>query len=273
MLQFVPGVHLPAHLSRADALWLVFQGSTLLVCEDSTQSLFPEVRDIGWFGFAEAKSHYLGLWNDRPVFTMAAAAADIAPSGYYFEDFRKLLSVIELDVFGLAGRAFQILEWERNHRFCGRCGTPTSYHASERAVICPSCAFTQYPRINPCVIVVVTRGEELLLARSTRFNRPMYSALAGFVEAGETVEETLAREVKEEVGIEVRDLRYFGSQPWPFPNNLMLGFLAEYASGELVLQEDEILDAQFFHHTRLPNTPPPGSIAHALIQEALKRFS
>lgn len=273
MSRFSPGVHLPAPMSRADALWLVFQDGKLLVSQDSAQSLLPEVRDIGWFGFAEAKQHFLGLFDNKPVFTLAAAAADLAPSGYYFEDLRKLLGLIEQDMFAVAGRAIQILEWERSHRFCGRCGTRTEFHAQERAVQCPACGYVQYPRINPCVIAVVTRGEELLLARSLRFNRPMYSALAGFMEAGESAEETLAREVKEEVGIDIRNITYFGSQPWPFPNNLMLGFLAEYAGGEIVLQEDEILDAQFFHYSNLPQTPPPGSIAHALIAAALKRFS
>jgi NAD+ diphosphatase len=271
-MAFVPAVHLPAHLSRADALWFVFQNGRLLVSSDPAQPLLPEVRDIGWFGFSESRRHYLGELDGKPVFALAAGSDDSAPEGYFFEDFRKLLMQLERHVFEVAGRAVQILEWERSHRFCGRCGAATEFHAIERSVVCPACHFTQYPRINPCVIVLVTRGEELLLARSTRFNLPMYSTLAGFIEAGESAEETLAREVREEVGVEIRNPVYFGSQPWPFPNNLMLGFHAEYAGGELVLQEDEIMDAQFFHYRQLPMIPPPGSIAHALIQDYLRRL-
>ena len=138
---------------------------------------------------------------------------------------------------------------------------------------CPACHASYYPRINPCMIVLVTRGEELLLARAQRFSTPMYSTLAGFVEAGESVEETLVREVREEVGVDVRNARYFGSQPWPFPSNLMLGFHAEYAGGDIVVQEEEIADARFFHYSQLPMIPPRGSIAHALIQDFVSRCS
>jgi NAD+ diphosphatase len=271
-MPFVPAVHLPAHLSRADALWFVFQGSKLLVSSDAAGAMLPEVRDIGWFGFGERRRHYLGQLDDKPTYALAAEAEDSAPEGYYFEDFRKLLMRLDQRIFAVAGRAVQILEWERSHRFCGRCGTRTEFHAVERSVVCPACSFTQYPRINPCVIVLVTRGEELLLARSARFNIPMYSTLAGFIEAGESAEETLAREVREEVGLEIRNMVYFSSQPWPFPNNLMLGFHAEYAGGEIVMQEDEIQDARFFHYRQLPMIPPPGSIAHALIQDYLRRL-
>lgn len=264
-MSFNPAVHLPAHLSRADALWLVFQDGRLLVSSDPARGLLPEVRDIGWFGFGERPRHYLGELDGKPVFTLAAEAADVAPADYYFEELRRLMGMLDSSLFRIAGRAIQILEWQRNHVFCGRCGSRTGLHAVERAVVCPACGFSQYPRINPCVIMLVTRGEELLLARSARFNRPMYSTLAGFIEAGETAEETLHREVLEEVGLKVRNPVYFGSQSWPFPSNLMLGFHVEYESGEIVMQEDEIVDARFFHHSQLPMVPPPGSIAHALI--------
>ncbi len=274
MSRFIPASIQPVDIPRADALWFVFQGGRLLIAQDSALSAIPEIHDIAWFGFSPGDTHYLGRWDDKPCFAMAVAEDEQAPTGFYFEDLRKLLLVFEQDLFLLAGRAFQILEWARNHRFCSRCGSPTTAHAlGERAAVCTVCGFSQYPRINPCVIVVVTRGEELLLARGHRFNRPMFSALAGFIEAGESAEMTLHREVKEEVGIAVKDLRYFGSQPWPFPGNLMLGFHAEYAGGDIVVQEDEIAEAAFFHYRQLPVIPPPGSIAHALIMDVVKRFS
>lgn len=256
-----------------EALWLVFQGGRILVCDDPAQSLFPVLRDVSWLGMEPAVRQFLGHLEGRPVFAVAVQEADAAPAGFRFEDLRRLLGQADDVQFALAGRAFQVLEWERNHRFCGRCGTPTEAHArGERARVCPACDFSSYPRINPCVIVAVTRGEEILLARAQRFTRPMFSTLAGFIEAGESAEETLCREVLEEVGVQVRNPLYFGSQSWPFPNNLMLGFHAEYASGEIVLQEEEIAEAAFFRYDDLPPIPPPGSIAHALIQDFVARF-
>ncbi|MCC2639561.1 MAG: hypothetical protein K0Q68_3280 [Moraxellaceae bacterium] len=263
-MTFEPSARGPATL-QGESLWLVFQGASVLVSEDDHS--FPVLRDVAWLGLEELSRHYLGSLDGKAAFAVAAAQASQAPSGFRFEDLRRLLGHADDRLFSLAGRAFQILEWERNHRFCGRCGSPTVPHADgERSRLCPACGFSSYPRINPCVIVAVTRGEEILLARAQRFNRPMFSTLAGFVEAGESVEETLHREVLEEVGVRVRNLRYFGSQSWPFPGNLMLGFHADYAGGELVLQEDEIAEAGFFHFSRLPVIPPRGSIAHALIQ-------
>ena len=143
----------------------------------------------------------------------------------------------------------------------------------DRALVCPSCQYSQYPRINPCVIVAISKDDTILLARAQRFNRPMYSLLAGFVEAGETLEQAVAREVLEEVGVQLKNIRYFGSQAWPFPSNLMLGFTAEWASGDLVLQEEEIMDAQFFRYDALPQTPPAGSIAYQLIHATVTELA
>lgn len=270
-MRFQPSVIAPAEL-HGDRLWLVFQGGRILLSDDVAQGHFPVFKSFSWLGMDEVSHQYLGVFESRPVFAVSVPASAIAPEGYRFEDLRRILGVVDDETFALAGRAFQILEWERSHRYCGRCGTPTVGHArGERARICPDCAFSSYPRINPCVIVAVTRGEEILLARAQRFNRPMFSTLAGFIEAGETAEETLLREVQEEVGVVVRDPRYFGSQSWPFPGNLMLGFHAEYESGDIVLQEEEIAEARFYHFSALPPIPPAGSIAHALIQSFVAR--
>jgi NAD+ diphosphatase len=169
-----------------------------------------------------------------------------------------------------AGRAVQLVEWARTHRYCGRCATPTEPAPSERAMRCPACGLQAFPRLAPAMITLVTRGDdgpdqEALLARGVQWQIPMYSCLAGFVEPGESLEGAVVREVKEEVGIVVGDVRYRGSQPWPFPHSLMIGFRARYVSGELALDPTEILDAGWYRRDALPNIPPGISIARKLI--------
>jgi NAD+ diphosphatase len=167
--------------------------------------------------------------------------------------------------FGLAGRAMHVIDWATTNRFCGRCGTATVLSTKERSMTCPACGLSAYPRIAPAIIVLVRRGDQALLARNAKFPGAFYSTLAGFSDIGESLEETLAREVREEVGIEVRDIRYFGSQPWPFPHSLMIGFTAQWASGEIRVDGEEIADAQWFSWSELPPIPPPISIARRLI--------
>lgn len=268
---FEPATVAPADLS-GDRTWLVFRGAALLLPDDTQSGIFPSLKNFSWLGMEEISRHYLGKLNGQGVFAVSVPDTAEAPEGYRFEDLRRLAGMVDDILFALVGRAFQILEWEQTHRFCGRCGAATVSHPKgERARVCPSCAHTAYPRINPCIIVAVTRGEEILLARAQRFNRPMFSTLAGFVEAGETAEETVLREVEEEVGVKVKNVRYFASQSWPFPGNLMLGFHAEYDSGKLALQEEEIAEAAFFHYSALPPIPPKGSIAYALIHAFVDR--
>jgi len=173
-----------------------------------------------------------------------------------------------------AGRAVQIVEWARTHRFCGRCGEATEMSEVDRAMKCPSCSLTMFPRLSPAMITLVTRGEpgpgqEVLLARGVQWKVPMYSCLAGFVEPGESLEDAVIREVQEEVAITVERPRYFGSQPWPFPNSLMIGFEAEYQSGEIECDPTEIIDAGWYRGDELPMIPPGISIARKLIDHWL----
>jgi NAD+ diphosphatase len=179
---------------------------------------------------------------------------------------RSLIGRIDDDSFNLWGKAAQILNWQKTHRYCGNCGRETADHPTEQAKICPACSLSWYPRISPCIIVLITRGEEILLARSPRFAEGMYSTLAGFVEAGESVESTLQREIAEEVAIRIKNIRYFGSQPWPFPGQLMLGFLAEYDSGEIRVDGVEISDAGWYASPNLPRIPGKGTIAGRMIR-------
>ncbi len=176
------------------------------------------------------------------------------------------------EVFALAGRATQLLDWQANHRYCGRCATPTERQAGEPALRCPACGLLAYPRISPAIMVLVVHQGKLLLGRSPHFKEGVYSALAGFVEAGETLEQCATREVREEVGIEIANLRYFDSQPWPFPNSLMLAFFADYAGGTITPDPAEIEAADWFAIDALPILPEPISISRRLIDAAVTRM-
>jgi NAD+ diphosphatase len=185
---------------------------------------------------------------------------------------RGLFGLVDDALFALAGRAVQGVDWDRSHQYCGRCGTPTRDKAGERAKECPACGYVAYPRVSPAMMALVTRGRDVLLARAHRFPPGMFSALAGFVEPGETIEDCLAREVREEVGVEVCDLRYFGSQSWAFPHSLMIAFTAEYAGGELRCEDAEIAEARWFPVDALPALPPSVSIARRLIDDTARRL-
>jgi len=194
------------------------------------------------------------------------AAADDAPApGAELIGLRALFDLAPADVFALAGRARQVLNWRLTHRFCGACGAPLVRHAEERAMHCSACNLFFYPRINPVVIALVSRGDQILLAHKAGNAFPFWSIIAGFVEAGETLEAAVAREISEEVGLRVKNIRYAASQPWPFPNNLMLGFTADYAEGEIRPDGDEITEAGWFDRDHLPPIPSRFSIARRLI--------
>ena len=224
-------------------------------------------RQIELSRWQERQRLFLGYWHDQACFALEIEPTDeLDPMQFARGNLYQVLGRIDAQLFALAGRASQLLAWERDHKFCGRCGKLMHMDIEERAMRCEPCSTTIYPRIAPCIIVLITRGEELLLARNANFPGPMYSTLAGFIEAGESAEDTLVREVREEVGIEVANIRYFQSQSWPFPSQLMLGYFAEYAGGEIVCDQDEIADARWFHPRELPMIPPPSSISGQLIQ-------
>lgn len=167
----------------------------------------------------------------------------------------------------LAFRAKALLNWYKTEKFCGSCGAELKNHGKLTARECPSCKRVIFPRIEPCVIVLVNKGDKILLARHTYRNQDIYACIAGFMEAGESAEEAVRRELYEETGIKVKNLVYRGSQSWPFPDQLMLGFTAEWESGELKLQKEEIADAQWFDPENCPASPKPGSIAYRLIHK------
>ncbi|MFV0308312.1 MAG: NAD(+) diphosphatase [Desertimonas sp.] len=214
-------------------------------------------------------THVVGVIDDQCWFAVDVPAGD-DPSDGAGLDLHAFAGRAPEPEWLAAGRAVQLVEWARTHRFCGRCATPTEPAPGERAMRCPACGLLAFPRLAPAMITLVTRGDdgpdqEALLARGVQWKVPMFSCLAGFVEPGESLEGAVAREVREEVGIDVTDVTYRGSQPWPFPHSLMIGFRARYGGGELVLDETEIAEAAWYRRDELPMIPPGISIARSLI--------
>jgi len=244
-------------MSDRDTIYAVRDGA-LLARVESSRVVLP--------GRAELEAAGVDLSRAEPIAEGALAIAiDRDVPEFQPQSVRALFVMMAPEELALAGTALHVLRWLETSRFCPRCGAPSERVDSERATKCPRCALTLYPRISPAIIVLVRRGDEALLARNARFPGAFYSTLAGFSEIGESLEETLVREVKEEVGVDVGNVRYFGSQPWPFPDSLMVGFNAEWKSGEIRVGE-EIADAKFFKRDEpLPMLPPKVSIARRLI--------
>lgn len=260
---FEPAIAPPERPS-AKAWWFAFAGADLLVEEADAGVAVPCAAEQP----APGPAHYLGTLGGLDCWAVRGADGALSAAAG-LRGLRGLYGSLDDDLFALAGRAFQIVEWDRTHRFCGCCGQPTEDVPGERAKRCPACGHLAFPRLSPAVIVLVRRGGELLLARGRAFAGPFYSAIAGFVDPGESLEEAVAREVREEVGIEIEDISYFGSQSWPFPHSLMVGFTARYAGGDLRLDETEILDARWFAPDGLPELPGNISIARRLIDAFL----
>ncbi len=268
---FIPGITPPAEQSQS-AWWFAFVGNKLLI-RDETSSQIPSLMNLKDVGLMPVRTQFLGTLGDRPCYCAELPSNTVAPMSMTFRGLRELYGSLEEEFFTLSGRAFQIIEWDRTHQFCGHCATLMTQLPSERAKRCPNCGLVNYPRLSPAIIILISRGEELLLARAPRFPQAFYSVLAGFVEPGESLEQTAIREVREEVGIEIENIRYFGSQPWPFPNSLMIGFTADYAGGEIVIDKKEIAEAAWFNKHNLPQIPPKLSIARSLIDWFVSKSS
>ena len=265
-MNFIPaitqqGQATPQHWS------LAFVDGKLLLPEAEEVALSPlgPSDHHGWHQDAEVK-HYLGRLDGLDCWALRLPAA---PAGWRPVPLRAAMMGFSAALAGLASRAAQVLDWDRTHRFCGACGTATEHQSGERARRCPACGHTAYPRISPAMMALVWRPGEVLLARAPHFTSGMYSALAGFVEAGESIEDCIRREVAEEVGVQIDQLRYYGSQSWPFPNSLMIAFTALWTGGDIVPQPGEIQDAQWFPIDALPNIPPRFSISGYLIRDTV----
>jgi NAD+ diphosphatase len=221
--------------------------------------------DAGFESDEPIEPIFLGILDGQECWAVAVERTVGIPAGFELQDLRMLHPALGEQRWAIAARAVQLVEWHQTHRYCGRCAAPTEASPGERARKCPRCGLLGFPRLAPAIITLVTRGDQALLARGVTFGVPMYSCLAGFVEPGETLEQCVTREVREEVGVEVGDIRYQASQPWPFPHSLMLGFRAEWTSGEIKVDPSEIVDANWYSRGELPMIPPGVSIARRLI--------
>jgi len=265
--------------------WFVFKGDQLLVemgppdprpTDDlrvrsrPSWAKLPLRKNHNWLGSEPLRTLYLGQLGG--VDTYAAEVAGEPPAGFSWQGLRTLFSVLEDAQFALAGRALQLIDWDRSHQFCGRCGARTEVKREERVRVCPACKLSAYPRVAPAVMALIRRKSQILLARSPHFPPGMYSALAGFVEPGESLEQCLAREVAEEVGVQISNTRYFASQSWPFPHSMMIAFVCEWSSGEIRPQAGEIEAANWFEVLQLPKLPSKISIARRLIDAVVEEI-
>jgi NAD+ diphosphatase len=265
-MNFMPAVQSPINVNPETALWLVFYRSQLLVKKTAQSTDIPTWAEIQHCAAQIERKHYLGMKDGQHCYVIELSNIQNIPQILQFYALRELLNDLSDEQFLLAGMGLQIVNWDKNHQYCGRCGIKMQTDKSERAKRCPRCRLVNYPRISPAMIVIITRGEEVLLSRSPHFRPGVYSVQAGFVEVGETAEQTVEREVMEEVGLKVKNIRYFGSQPWSFPNSLMLAFTAEYESGELCVNHDELEDGGWYHFSQLPKPPTQKSIAWKMLQ-------
>jgi NAD+ diphosphatase len=288
-MRFTPAVT-PIADTTPDAWCFAFvEGQLLLLEQAEGHGLAPQPWSL--FQPHEPQRHYLGQLDGIDCWAFSLSAP---PPGFKRTPLRAAMMGLGEPLMGVAGRAAQVLEWDRAHRFCGVCGTPTEAQANERSRKCPACGHTAYPRLSPAMMVLVWRTVgagppqadrapvgaanavsvgahrgEVLLARSPHYVPGVYSALAGFVEAGESIEQCIHREVAEEVGVQVTDLRYYGSQSWPFPHSLMIAYTARWTGGAIVKQDGEIEDAQWYPLDALPKIPPRFSISGHLIRDTV----
>jgi NAD+ diphosphatase len=295
MFEFVSRLE-PTSTKAGPCFWFIFFGDRLLVREEGDAPKRDAwVRDVGPGAAAHApllgapevldlsplRVIYLGYVEQdgsaTDCFAAEVAAESAVPEGYIAEGLRALYPLLPEPFLAIAGRAIQLVAYERQNQFCGQCGSRMVDQDHERAKRCPQCGLVVYPRLSPAMIIAVTRqtedGLKILLARNHRFPPSRFSVLAGYVEPGESLEGCCAREVCEEVGVDITNIRYFGSQPWPFPNSLMIGFTAEYAGGEIRLEESELAEAHWFAADQLPGIPPPFTIARRLIDWFVSRAS
>ena len=218
--------------------------------------------ELTWSYVEEKERHFLGYLNKQPCFVILSEKNQCELEHSIFIDMRSALGRMPDQLFDVIARSIQIINWSKDHQFCGSCGSSMNRHDKERAMECSKCKGQLiYPRISPCVITLIYKGNEFLLAHNKNFPPNFYSTLAGFIEPGESVESALKREVKEEVNINIKNLEYFSSQAWPFPSQLMLGFYAEYDSGQLEPDGEEIDDAQWFTVESMPINIPPSNIS------------
>jgi NAD+ diphosphatase len=274
---FIPSVEpaesaLVGEDNQPRGLCFAFVGAELLIARGPDETVqIPGWDQLREWGLAAVRWQYLGALNGEPCWSAELVKEEEPPPGATLTGLRPLYEQISEVEYALAGRAAQIVAWERDHQFCGRCGSPTESVRGDRARRCPVCGLQAYPRLSPAVITLIERGETILLARGHAFQPGRFGIIAGFVEPGETLEEAVRREVREEVGFELDRVEYFGSQPWPFPHGIMIGFRANHLEGEITIDDGELAEAGWYRLDDLPNVPGKLSIARQLIDDWARR--
>jgi NAD+ diphosphatase len=263
----------PKDLQASQAWWFIFSGYQLLVLNLGDKASIPEAESPEALGIVIAHRLYIGTLRGLPCYAAEIEDGVSVPSGASLEELRALYDRLDNIFYEAALTAVHLVEWEKNSRFCGKCQGELKPRTDMRAKECEQCGRLEFPRISPAIIVLIEKGDTLLLARSARFTAPFFSVLAGFVEPGESMEAAVHREVFEETGIHVKNVQYFGSQPWPFPDSLMIGFTAEYESGEIRIDGEEIVEAGWYRADKLPRIPGKLSIARQLIDSFIEKNS
>lgn len=261
---YVPAVSTKHEYSNY-SYWFIFYNDRLLIKNKEDIIDIPFLESLTELDIILIRKQYLGTLKGYPCYSAEVSSDKVKSEDMYYSTLRSLYGSLDEDIFFLAGKAFQIVNWDKTHQYCGSCGNETYTMEGERAKKCSKCGLTSYPVLSPAVITAITKDNKILLAHNRYFKGNMHSLIAGFVEPGETMEEAVRREIMEEVGLSVKNIQYFGSQPWPFPNSLMIGFTAEYESGEITVDGDEITSADWFDVNNLPELPGEISIARKII--------
>lgn len=265
-MKFIPSAAGPEH-GPGKALYFILDSRSIVTADGR----IPEMTRSGADRFPMGRAFFFGRFGEMPCYC-ARRESKTVPAPFETVNLRAFFLRADDAFRQMAGYARQVVDLHLNFRFCGRCGSPTRPLAGEHARICPDCTLTAYPRISPAVIMAVTRGERILLARGINFpNKEMFSVLAGFVSPSETLEACVAREVFEETGVRVSDVRYVHSQPWPFPDSLMIGFTAQYLEGGIEIDPTEIVEADWFHYRELPVIPDAYTLAGRLIRDFARK--
>lgn len=245
--------------------WFIFQNNRLLLVKDADTAKPLTNSELSTLKPHFLRQLYLGLYHNTECYCAEIAADFSVPENIIVVPLRQAFELLGGEWFAVTAKAFSVLNWDKTHQFCGCCGNKTSHNPGTFERICKTCGLTFYPRISPSMIVLIKKGEHVLMARGHHFPPGRYGLVAGFVEVGESIEDAVHREVREEVGIEIKNLSYFGSQSWPFPDSLMIGFIADYSSGDIKIDYNEIEAADWYHFENLPGRPLSISIAGKLI--------
>ena len=261
--------------SKLEKAFTCYLDNKVLIDKTTRNLAILSEDDLKWSGMKFNKHHYLGKTENHAFYASEISKDSNLLENTEITDLRNLLGILPDSYFQICSRGIQLVDWHTSNQYCGKCSKPLKQHEVERAMFCTCNPVLIYPRISPCIIVLVTKGDYLLLAHNKNFPGDFYSTLAGFIEAGESVEEAIAREIKEEVDIEISNINYYGSQSWPFPSQLMLGFHADYLSGDIKPDGVEIDKADWFHYQDLPQVPPgkisiSGMLIESFVSKKLK---